>query len=65
MWYFTFMFKDEGKRDYIVKINEKQYNVARKIMFDLFGVEWAFQYDEKEGEQIIKDYGYKIIDVSV
>jgi len=31
---------------------------TREEMFRLFGPHWAFQYDKKKGDELVKEYNY-------
>lgn len=44
-WYFTFGFSQPNARCYYV-VREATGDQARERMFELFGREWGFQYDE-------------------
>lgn len=49
-FYFTFMLKQEGVAEYLQPIVAKDVMTARQKMFDMYGREWAFCYDEKPSE---------------
>lgn len=70
-YYFTFgqtQVHSVGGRTYdkntIVEISANDFFEARKIMFDYFGAEWCFQYENYEDLNLKKYWSfYNIIDV--
>ena len=61
-WYFTFgmgMRLAETRKSLAynyVEVEAENYSKAREIMVSWYGMMWAFQYDEKWGKEIIKEY---------
>lgn len=55
-YYFTFMLRQEELKDKYVKVFGT-YNEARAKMVNNFGIEWAFQYTEKEFLPQIEMFG--------
>lgn len=48
-WYFTFgVGIDQPNRGRYYVVKDSTYDEARARMFDVFGREWAFQYDESQ-----------------
>ena len=46
-YYFTFMLKQEGLAKHLQPIVAKDESTAREKMFEMYGSNWAFCYDEK------------------
>lgn len=60
-WYFTFG-TGHLLRDYVIVI-AGDFRVARAKMCEQFGDRWCSQYNEEQGKEIVKKWGYKLIDV--
>ena len=63
-WYFTFGMNQLGNDgnslgDYYFTVKAKSHGEARKKMFEIRGINWAFQYSKKEFENQAKDYNLK------
>ncbi len=58
-WYFTFGMGNIN-RNKIAKIRGTRSS-AREVMFKHFDDNWAFQYNETDGEQLLKEYAYEVI----
>lgn len=52
-WIFTFMGSQRGLSDKFMEIYGT-YSSARKVMEDMFGEKWAFQYESKEAAGVTK-----------
>lgn len=46
-FYFTFMLKQEGVAGFLQPIVAKDELAARQKMFDMYGKNWGFCYEEK------------------
>lgn len=55
-YYFTFGCSSENGRKY-VKILAESWDAARDIMFNHYGKQWGFQYDEAGFAGQIEEYG--------
>jgi hypothetical protein len=56
-WYFTFPCGiDKPHRNGYHVIETPSSIVARELMIERFGMEWAFQYSEEEFEGQIEEY---------
>lgn len=51
---FTFGLGQRNK-DYIQIIYAKDREAARKLMFEVYGNKWSWQYDEKQWEVTLKN----------
>lgn len=67
-YYFTFMQCDPEHKDNFVKIEAPDYASARTKMFNMFGKEWGFQYDEESwiiDTTKTDDYDYLLRDLFI
>lgn len=66
-WYFTFGAAHKHHNNYVI-IESTSRDLARKRMFEIFGTQWAFQYDEQEWNIGVRTqaqiYGYKELDLT-
>lgn len=53
-WVFTFGCGQKHAGHYVRIFGT--YEGARKLMFDKYGAEWAFQYSEEEYKESIKEF---------
>lgn len=74
-YYFTFGIGQSLLANRYVEIDAENYEAAREIMIESFGIKWAFQYTEKEWnynftgkvsaeENIAEKYGLKKLNVN-
>lgn len=55
-WFFTFGCNTENRNKY-VRVIARDYENARRIMFDHYGAKWGFQYDEEQFKGQIEQFG--------
>ena len=61
IWYFTFCI---GKSlENCVQPIEGDSETSRNIMFDTYGRNWAFQYDEDTYKRDLTKYNYKVLPI--
>ena len=58
-WIFTFGVASPYS-GYVVKINGS-YEAARKVMVMMHGNKWCWQYEAGEAQELIDEYGYKLL----
>ena len=59
IWYFTFGLAHPFKK--CIQPIRGSYKKAREMMFEIYGKNWAFQYGEDKGRELIAEYHYQLL----
>lgn len=58
-WYFTFGLAHPFKK--CIQPIRGSYEKAREMMFEIYGINWAFQYGEDKGQELMAKYRYQLL----